>query len=187
MNFKDKYIKYKSKYINLKNKLLYGGGNNDNKNFDQGKIILESDSFNHYDLIPDKYTCDSENKNGISPHIKWSNLPEETQSLVLIMEDPDAPNGIFDHWIVWNIDPNKEFLEEDYKPTMGVRFGLNSFGNTNYGGPCPPKGERHQYIFKLYALSSTLSINNANKQMILDSINNIILDTGTLIGLYERD
>lgn len=116
------------------------------------KIIIHSDSFTDNGKIPAKYTCDGEN---ISPQLSFANIPPEAKSLVLVVDDPDAPGGTFTHWILYNIDPSVTSLtENDTSPAASP--GLNSYGSTSYRGPCPPKGTIHRYFFKLYALSTIL-------------------------------
>src|SRR5437016_5598083 len=99
-------------------------------------LQLMSPMFKHNDMIPQKYTCDGEN---INPPLQISNIPEGTKSLLLVMDDPDAPSGRFTHWTMWNIDPNITEIPENSFPIKAIE-GTNSFGNIGYGGPCPPSG-----------------------------------------------
>src|SRR5258706_16356873 len=105
------------------------------------KLKVQSIAFSDKGHIPKKYSCDGEN---INPPLEISNIPGEARALALIMEDPDAPRGVFDHWLLWNI-PLKEPIAE--KSNQGIS-GTNSFGATGYGGPCPPSGS-HRYYFKV--------------------------------------
>jgi len=142
-------------------------------------LTITSPVFEREGMIPRKYTCDGEGKN---PPIHIGDVPEGTHSLALIVEDPDAPGKIFDHWIMWNI-PVLETIEEDSTP--GV-IGKNSKGQNNYTGPCPPDGI-HRYFFKLYAVDTLLYIDhNASKNELIAAMQNHILGYGELIGLYKR-
>jgi Raf kinase inhibitor-like YbhB/YbcL family protein len=141
---------------------------------------LTSSAFEHNQPIPKKYTCDGED---INPPLKIEGVPEGTKSLVLIVDDPDAPMGVFCHWIVWNIDPKISQIEENSKP--GIE-GINDFGKNSYGGPCPPSGIHH-YHFKIYALDTLLDLPLSSKKSDLEkAIQNHILDWAELIGTYQR-
>lgn len=107
---------------------------------------LSSSAFSEGESIPAKYTCDGEN---VSPPLEISDIPENAQSLVLIMDDPDAPAGTWVHWVVYGIDPSTTKIEENSNQLAGI--GYNSWNKLEYGGPCPPSGE-HRYFFKLYAI-----------------------------------
>src|SRR5437870_4175246 len=102
------------------------------------KLIISSTVFVNKGIIPSKYTCDGEN---VNPPITIEDIPAGTKSLALIMDDPDAPNGIFDHWIIWNIRPMEMIIEN----TVPGTEGKNSFGKMKYQGPCPPEGKAHRY------------------------------------------
>lgn len=142
-------------------------------------LLIASPAFENEGMIPKQYTCDGEGKN---PPIRIGDVPEGTRSLALIVEDPDAPGKIFDHWVMWNI-PVLEMIEENSKP--GV-IGKNSKGQNNYTGPCPPSGI-HRYFFKLYALDALLYIDHtASKNELIAAMQNHILGYGELIGLYKR-
>lgn len=146
---------------------------------------MESPEFKNNGLIPKKFTCDGEN---INPKLEFQNIPEETKSLVLIMDDPDATGGItWDHWLIWNIDPKRKYIEEDEIPKDAV-LGSTSFGEIKYGGPCPPKGNNpHRYMFKLYALDTKLNLSRgALKSQLENAMEGHILDQTVLIGLYGR-
>lgn len=143
------------------------------------EMIITSSAFENNGLIPSKFTCDG---NDVNPPLKIEGVPEETQSLVLIVDDPDAPMGTWDHWIVWNIPPTEE-IEEDSVP--GVE-GLNDFNKHSYGGPCPPSGI-HRYFFKAYALDTKLDLDpNSRKEDVERALEEHILSRGELIGLYRR-
>ncbi len=145
---------------------------------------LTSSVFSHNQSIPDKYGCDGEN---INPDLRVSEVPEEAESLVLIMDDPDAPIAeSFVHWTLWNIDPaTKEILENSVPP--GAVQGQTNFGTSGYGGPCPPSGE-HRYFFRLYALDKKLDLEEgATREEIDKAMEGSVIDSTELIGLYSRD
>jgi len=143
---------------------------------------IRSSAFKHNAAIPSKYTCDGGNT---SPPLTVSDVPPEAQSLVLIVDDPDAPAGTWVHWTVWNIDPSVNGIPERSVPTGGVE-GVTSFGSAGYGGPCPPSGT-HRYFFKLYALKTQLDLPaDAEKADIESAMQEYILAQAELIGLYER-
>lgn len=153
-----------------------------NKKFDtfENKIKVSS-VFENGQTIPSKYTCDGLD---ISPPLFLKDLPLETKSLVIIVEDIDAPQGIFTHWLAWNIEPTSN-ISEGYQPP---NEGLNDFGKINYGGPCPPPGNKaHRYFFKVIALNSFLNFpNGSRKEDILPALKGKILAEGELMGVYQR-
>lgn len=114
---------------------------------------ISSPAFEHGESIPPRYSRDGDN---LSPPLRFEDVPPETRSLVLILDDPDAPRGTFTHWVVFNIDPHSAIFSENAPPAQ-VRFGLNDWEEAGYGGPRPPDGE-HRYYFKLYALDDLLSL-----------------------------
>jgi Raf kinase inhibitor-like YbhB/YbcL family protein len=144
-----------------------------------------STAFQDGGFMPTKYTCEGSD---ISPALKWQNIPKATKSLVLMCEDPDAPNGLWTHWLLYNIPPSILELQEKaggYLPP-GAEAGLNSWQRQDYGGPCPPKGVHH-YIFTLYALDSALSFAAPpNNQKLHETIKDHILAKTTYVGLYEK-
>ncbi|MBI4235192.1 YbhB/YbcL family Raf kinase inhibitor-like protein [Candidatus Peregrinibacteria bacterium] len=143
---------------------------------------ITSPAFNNNEKIPSKYTCDGA---GLSPPLKISNVPQEAKSLVLISDDPDAPMGTWVHWLVWNIDPKIFEITENNVPSDAVQ-GTTSFGNSVYGGPCPPSGV-HRYFFKLYALDTMLDLSSSTQKADLESaMENHILNRAEIIGLYQR-
>lgn len=143
---------------------------------------IKSPAFSSQETIPSKYTCDGED---ISPPLEVSEVPAGAKSLVLIVEDPDAPGGTFDHWLVWNIDPSVSAIGEN-SPPKGAVQGRNSFGGNSYGGPCPPSGA-HRYYFKIYALKSVLNLASSSEKDELErAMEGDILDTGELVGIYQR-
>lgn len=148
------------------------------------KFKLQSPAFNDGNSIPSKYTCDADN---ISPPLMWQNEPENTKSFVLIVDDPDAPAGNWDHWIIFNIPITIHELSENlHSLPDGAQYGKNSWGKTSYGGPCPPDGE-HRYFFKLYALDTNLNISsNATKSQIISAMDGHIIADAKLMGKYKK-
>lgn len=148
-------------------------------------LSIESPAFQYGNKIPAKYTCDGEN---ISPPLNWKGIPKNTQSLVMIMDDPDAPGGTWDHWILFNLPPDLTNLPENIKNLpSGTFIGTNSWHKTNYGGPCPPAKQVHRYYFKLYALDTILNLNNgAKKTELVDAMKNHILASDGWMGKYAR-
>lgn len=148
-------------------------------------FLLKSSAFDNNEVIPRKFTCDDEN---ISPQLEWINVPINTESLVLIIDDPDAPNGIWTHWIIYNLPPYvnelKEGIELLPKP---AEFGLNSAQTKKYQSPCPPDKKQHHYYFTLYALNKLLEMHHRpNKKNIEQAMHGYILSKATLIGKYSR-
>jgi Raf kinase inhibitor-like YbhB/YbcL family protein len=149
-------------------------------------MILTSDAFQHTGMIPRQYTCDGAN---ISPPLIIADIPKNTGSFVLIMDDPDVPtyirpDGIWDHWVVFNIQPSTMTIEAGKEPN-GMH-GIGSGNNLKYYGPCPPEGE-HRYFFKLYALDTMLSLpEKATKAEIESEMQGHILEQTELMGVYGR-
>lgn len=151
------------------------------------QILLSSSAFAEGEMIPAKYTCDGEN---ISPPLRWGEVPAGTVSLALIAEDPDAPMGIWVHWVLYNLPGELHELEEGVAPgpslPNGGQQGKSSFGKPAYGGPCPPAGT-HRYYFRLYALDTRLELDpGADKQQVLRAMEGHILGQGQLMGRYKR-
>lgn len=145
------------------------------------KILgISSSAFEDGAGIPSRYTCDDIN---VNPPLKIEHITEEAKSLAIIMEDPDAPSGIWIHWVMWNI-PIKHEIKENEAP--GVQ-GLNDFNLHQYGGPCPPSG-RHRYYFKVYALNAILELPaHTNASQLEKAMNEHIISFGQLMGSYERN
>jgi len=142
-------------------------------------MTLKSGAFEDNHTIPVKYSCDGSN---INPPLNIQGMPMSTKSLALIVDDPDAPNGTFDHWIMWNIPP-KDKIEENSAP--GVQ-GKNGKGENKYTGPCPPNGTHH-YHFKIFALDKMLDLSSASgKKELENAMQGHILSSAELIGLFER-
>lgn len=137
--------------------------------------------------IPSKYTCDGED---VSPPLQWDFIPAETQSIALICDDPDAPMGTFVHWVLFNVPPDVRELPENVarEATLedGSQQGVNDFGKTGYGGPCPPSGT-HRYFFKIYALDTKMDLGqSARKDALVKAMKDHILAEGQLMGKYKR-
>ena len=144
-------------------------------------MIIRSPAFNHEELIPRKYTCEGED---ISPPLAFDDVPEGASSLVLIMDDPDAPMGTWDHWIRFNIPVSQTRVGEGEEPD-GLS-GNNSWGTRGYGGPCPPSGE-HRYLFKLYAIDYLLDLpEGVGKDELMNALKGHVLESATLMGRYQK-
>jgi Raf kinase inhibitor-like YbhB/YbcL family protein len=142
---------------------------------------ISSPSFADGQAIPAKYTCDGAN---INPPTAFSDVPPSAKSLALVMDDPDAPGGTFDHWIVWSIPPATTGVAEGKAPP-GVA-GSNGFGKNGYGGPCPPSGE-HRYYFKLYALDTTLDLPpSSSKSQLERAMKGHVIVEASMMGRYKR-
>ena len=147
---------------------------------------LTSTAFEHQGKIPSKYTCDGAN---ISPPLRLSDVPAQAKSLVLIMDDPDVPrhlrqDGMWDHWVVFNIPASLTELKEGEEPEG--THGIGTSNNLNYYGPCPPDRE-HRYFFKLYALDTELKLpEKAKKQQVEKAMEGHVLAKTELMGRYER-
>lgn len=154
-------------------------------------FTISSTAFSHMGTIPSKYTCEGAN---VSPPLAWTNLPEGTRSLVLIVDDPDAPNPAapkmtFVHWLLYNIPPAKEGLGEgtgNHPPHNGMREGFGSRNRGGYTGPCPPIGT-HRYFHKLYALDTLLpDLGSPDKDRLLRAMQGHVLGEAVLIGTYRK-
>jgi Raf kinase inhibitor-like YbhB/YbcL family protein len=153
-------------------------------------LTLRSDSFSPDGSIPSVFTCEGE---GRSPHLAWSGAPEGVKSLALIVDDPDAPDPsapqrTWVHWVVYGIPPTTHELPENASSDLpaGIREGVNDSRRIGYGPPCPPIG-RHRYVFKLYALDSTLSsLDKPSKDELVEAMQGHILSRAQLIGTYEK-
>jgi Raf kinase inhibitor-like YbhB/YbcL family protein len=153
-------------------------------------MTLNSPAFKQDGQIPSKYTCEGDD---ISPPLAWSGVPEGTKSLVLIIDDPDAPDPkapqrVWVHWVVYNILPDVKSLPENAGKAglpEGTVVGLTDFKKAEYGGPCPPIG-RHRYFHKLYALDITLDLGRATKSQIEQAMKGHVLANAELIGTYQK-
>ena len=146
---------------------------------DNNQLRLISTVFSHNGHIPPEYTCEGKN---INPPLKVENIPDGTKTLALIVEDPDAPGGVFDHWVLWNISPNEAIAEAS---KVGIN-GTNGFGKTGYGGPCPPSGV-HRYFFRVFALNDELDLTaGSKKEELLDAMKGHVLGSAELMGVYQK-
>lgn len=142
-------------------------------------MILTSKAFKHNASFPRKFTCQGDD---VNPSLTIKNIPEQAKSLVLIMDDPDAPMGTWVHWVVFNIPIILEISEKSIPATQG----FNDFGRIDYTGPCPPSGT-HRYFFKLYALDKELNLlEGARKDKVEKAMQGHILEQAELIGLYKQ-
>lgn len=154
-------------------------------------LTIESPAFPHRGAIPSKYTCEGDD---ISPPLKWSGVPQGAKSLVLIVDDPDAPDPAaprmtWVHWVLYNLPPTTSGLPEGVSSAQlppGTKEGLNDWKRTGYGGPCPPIG-RHRYFFKLYALDTGLpDLGHPTKADLEKAMAGHILEHAELIGTYQK-
>ena len=148
-----------------------------------GKMKISSPAFSERSTIPDKF---SKNGQNVSPELRISGTPAEAKSLALIVDDPDAPVGLFTHWLVWNIDPKTNEIAEGSVPKGGVQ-GKNDYGDVGYGGPQPPSGT-HRYYFKIFALNKTLDLKAGAKRKELDPqlSGGQVIAKGEFIGKYSK-
>ncbi len=145
-------------------------------------MTISSPAFASGESIPKKYTCDGEN---INPQLFISDVPDDAVSLALVMNDPDAPNGVFTHWTIWNIDPTTTEIPEGSVP-QDATCGKTSFGSVGYGGPCPPSGS-HRYFFKLYALDTALDLpEEAEADELEEAIESHIVAETQIMGRFGR-
>ena len=151
-------------------------------------LSVSSVAFQEGETIPIQYTCEGQD---ISPPLGWSELPKETQSLALVMDDPDAPGGVFTHWVLFNVPADSHELPGTIpvhaELPSGALQGKNDFGRIGYGGPCPPSGRPHRYQFTLYALDQPLDLTaGVSKRQLLGAMQGHILAQGRLTGIYQR-
>ena len=149
----------------------------------KGKTMkITSSAFIEGELIPSKFTEDGQD---VNPTLFIEGVPENARSLALIVDDPDAPVGTWNHWLVWNIDPRTREIQENRVPEKAVP-GTNDFGRLTYGGPAPPSGV-HRYFFRVYALDSMLELPRGAKRAALDqAMKGHVVAEGALMGKYAR-
>lgn len=156
----------------------------DNKEHSKGdtNVTITSTAIQANGNILPQYTCDGQN---ISPPLTFSEIPIEAKSLVLIVDDPDAPNGTFTHWLLYDMPPSILAIPENDKPQIG-KEGTNDFGDVGYGGPCPPSGT-HRYNIHLYALDVTLDLpEGASRQEVEEAMNGHIFQDAKVMGTYAK-
>lgn len=147
-----------------------------------------SSAFGNGEYIPVKYTCDGVD---VSPPLLFLDPPKNVQSFALLVEDPDAPSGVFTHWLIYDIPKDFEGLPEDVPPASeieyGIKQGVNSFGRIGYNGPCPPPGNPHRYFFILFALDvPTIGTSGISRDEFLQTIDGHVIAQDELVGLYGR-
>ena len=152
-------------------------------------LSIHSTAFADNDVIPQKYTCQGRD---LSPPLEWSDIPEGTRSLALIVDDPDAPDPrapsmTWVHWLLYNLPPDCHGLQETAKALpSGSSEGVNDWKRTGYGGPCPPIG-RHRYFFKLYALDRVLDgLDRPDKARLMEAMAGHVLAEAQLMGTYQK-
>ena len=169
-----------------------GPDDSETESEDQGSppdaFSIRAEAFNPGGDIPRKFSCQGSDT---SPALVWTDPPAGTQSIVLIVDDPDAPAGTWVHWVLYDLPPSARRLREALPPTAevagGGRQGANDFGKTGYGGPCPPPGKPHRYFFKLYALDSTLNLKaGATKADVEQAMKGHVLAKTEVMGRYAR-
>lgn len=153
-----------------------------------GSFALKSSAFQAGSDIPAKFSCQGPD---ISPPLSWADPPSGTQSFALIVDDPDAPAGTWVHWVAYDLPANVHGLPENVPKqrdlSAGGQQGVNSFEKVGYGGPCPPPGNPHRYVFKLYALDTRLNLKpGATKEVIEHAMNGHVLATAELAGRFGR-
>ena len=155
---------------------------NDALNINLPNQMKIKSAFENNTKIPDKYTCNGED---ISPLLEISEIPKGAKTLAIIVDDPDAPRGTWLHWTIWNIEVTGSNVSISEGEAPGIE-GKNDFGNTEYGGPCPPSGN-HRYFFKVYALDAALVLEKgASKQQLEKAMQGHLLDKAEIIGLYSK-
>ncbi len=152
-------------------------------------MTLESSAFGNGDDIPSVYTCDGEN---VSPPLRWLGAPLDAKAFALLVDDPDAPKGVFSHWILYNIDAEITELSSDIPPSAMLENGgiqtKNGFGTIGWAGPCPPSGQRHEYTFFIYALPAPIELAaDASREDLAKAIREApAIGVGRMFGYYER-
>ena len=154
---------------------------------EQGEVVtmmkIESPAFGEGKKIPAKFTCEGID---VNPELRISGVPSNAKSLVLIMDDPDAPPKVWEHWTMINIPPSTAVIAEGSVPE-GAQQLMNDFKRVEWGGPCPPPGKVHNYNFKLYALDAELSLPpSARKSDVAKAMQGHVIEQAVLIGTYQR-
>ncbi|MCX6827040.1 MAG: YbhB/YbcL family Raf kinase inhibitor-like protein [candidate division Zixibacteria bacterium] len=174
--------------------------NDSTQNKSEAKMKITSTAFKEGEFIPVKYTCDGPD---VSPPLAFSDIPINTKSLALICDDPDAPNGNWVHWIIYNFPVDVKNIPESVPHAVSaivkidgkevaLQHGKSSFGRYGYGGPCPPMGSAHHYYFKLYALNSQVNFtiekvkSGITKRILLENMKGHIIAETSLMGKYQR-
>lgn len=177
--------------------LVSCGGDGDDKfdaaNFDPltdlpFELQIASPDFQDGGEIPVEFTCDGDNR---SPLLSWDRPPDGTESVVLIVDDPDAPTGIFTHWVIFNMDGNTDRIKRGVEAGESINGGVqgrNNFIQRGYGGPCPPRGDDpHEYRFMVFALNAKLDLEeDASAQDVLAAVRGSVIANGSMSGMYAR-
>ncbi len=148
-----------------------------------GSITISSEDFTNGGSIPSRYTCDGED---ISPELIIRNVPIEAKSLVLLMEDSSLISDHFTHWISYNLSPDTNIVGR-VKVLGNADTGVNDFGKNEYDGPCPPAGEKHKYVFRVYAMDETLDLRFPRRDELNNVISGHIIAVGSISGVYSRN
>ncbi len=162
-----------------------GGGGGSGTELEQGPTVAGFEFADRSDVaegesIEVRFTCDGEE---ISPELAWEGVPEDTRELALALEDPDAPGATFTHWLVYGIDPTVTRLPDAEMLSQGE----NDFGDTGYGGPCPPHGEEHRYVFRLFALDAHVGLEPGADRVAFDeAVAPLMLAEARLTATYKR-
>ncbi|MDZ7744783.1 MAG: YbhB/YbcL family Raf kinase inhibitor-like protein [Candidatus Saccharibacteria bacterium] len=145
-------------------------------------MTITSSAFRHEEIIPSSYTCDGDN---VNPPLTFSDIPKDAAGLALIIDDPDAPAGLFTHWMLYDMSPATLQILENSIPKTGLQ-GKNDFGNQNYDGPCPPDG-KHRYYVTLFALKSPTKLEKgATRQQLDNALEGNVLEKAVFMGYYEK-
>ena len=145
-------------------------------------LAVSSPAFDDGATIPERFSCEGEN---VPPPLRWSDIPDGTTELVIVVTDPDAPSGTFVHWTVWGIDPSVTGIDGDLPE--GAVEGTSSSGKATYIGPCPPNGETHRYNFEVIALSAQLPLEaGASVDELRDEVEDVAISSGILTGTFGR-
>lgn len=152
------------------------------------ELQIASPDFQDGGNIPIEFTCDGENR---SPLLSWDRPPDAAESVVLIVDDPDAPTGIFTHWVIFNMDGSSDRIQRGVEPGESINGGTqgrNNFIQRGYGGPCPPRGDDpHEYRFMVFALNARLNLTaDASAQDVLTAIRGSVIANGSMSGMYAR-
>lgn len=151
-------------------------------------ILITTEAFRQGETIPSRYSCEGDD---ISPPLTWNGVPANAKSIVLIMDDPDAPSGTFVHWVLFNIPAETQHLTEGIPSGKvlgdGSRHSMTDFGRTGYGGPCPPSGKPHRYFFRIYALDTQLDLSaGVSRKQVEIAMKGHVVAQGELMGKFGR-
>lgn len=145
-------------------------------------LLVASEAFAEGEHLATKHTCDGSN---VSPPLRWNQVPDGTQSLAVVCEDPDAPGGMFTHWVLYDLPADTRRLPE--ASSGGGKEGINSFNRPGYSGPCPPPNGSHRYVFRVFALDlASIGPPGLSREKALAAFEGHVLGEGTLMGRYQR-